>query len=144
MTTPANSNIVTDFCARYRVSSGKEADIRDGFDLSKPLYVHTLYPPTRLFQFIRLPSATNISPRLGNWFALRGATMAGLAIFGGLAGRRQAEFDILRPIEVLEGTAAPQARGPKHWDYAVAGPGGSTQIFVPDSALLALRGLGNV
>jgi|SRR5580692_7220179 hypothetical protein len=42
------------------------------------------------------------------------------------ASRRPAQFEVLRPIEVLEGTAAPQARSPKHWDYAVAGRGGST------------------
>jgi hypothetical protein len=131
---------IANFCLRHNISAGKQADIHAGFDLTQPLYVHKLYPPERIFQYIRMPSAMNVCPSLGNWFALRGATMAGVAVFSGLAGRRLAEFELSLNIEVLEGTAV---YSPRLWGPAVGGPGGLTQIFVPDLELFALRSLGS-
>ncbi len=132
---------IKSFCSRHGISDDKRAEIEDGFDLHQPLVAYTLYPPEELFQYIRLPSSMNVCPSVGNWFALKGATLEGVAIFSGLSGRRRAKFELLVPIEVLEGTAG---RQPRDWDIAVGGPGGSTQLYIPTASLVTLRCWGNV
>lgn len=116
------------------------ANILSGFDFSRPVYEQIVEPGDRIFQFVRLPRAGQPFMETKNWFCLSGATMDGLAIFGGLSGRVLKEFTVARPIIALEGTAAALARD---WGWDGGGRGGATQMFVADQDLLALAAPGS-
>jgi hypothetical protein len=106
--------------------------ILTGFDFNEPIYEHQVSPGDTVYQFVRLPSADRMSPTTGNWFALRGATKAGLAITDGLAGRRLHEYRVVAAADVLEGTAKGMEM---KWDWDGGGPGGATQIYIPPNLL---------
>ncbi len=102
--------------------------IMSGFDVSKPMYEHQFWDGDKLFQLVRLPSATDPLPSTGNWFGLTGMTSSGVAVNDGLSGRRLVEFRVAAPFTALEGTAA-RFVGSLH--SGIGGPGGQTQVFVP-------------
>lgn len=111
-------------------------EILDGFDFGKAVYEETLYPGTDLYQFVRSSSASNFLPDTGNWFCLSGATLSGLAIIGGVAGRRPKKFSVVAPVVVLEGSASKQSI---NWNWGGGGAGGATQMYIPTH--LVLHGL---
>jgi hypothetical protein len=105
------------------------SEVRSGFDLTRPLYPQRLDAGEPLFQFVRLSSSTQLSPRRGRWYGLKGVTTASVAVLHGLAGRRLHEFRVRSPFMALEGTASEL---PVDWNHEIGGPGGGTQVFVPD------------
>jgi hypothetical protein len=109
-------------------SPKKVAEILDAFDFDKPIYEQSLEEGAELFQFIRLPSAGDASPMLGNWFSIPGVTTDAVAIIDGGAGRRLHKFHVLKPFSAIEGVAARQKR---NWGWSGGGRGGGTQIYVP-------------
>jgi len=117
-----------EFLARQAVSPAEIVKLMTGFDLSRPMYAQHFWPGDKLYQFIRLPSASDSSPSTGNWFGLSGVTTSGAAIHDGLSGRRLVEFTVISTFEALEGTAA-RFDGSLH--SALGGPGGATQIYIP-------------
>jgi hypothetical protein len=114
------------------------AEILSGFDLDRPIYEQQFEEGQDLFQFIRNASASNTSPRVGNWFALPGATTGGVAIIDGGAGRRFHRFRVSRNFTALEGTAKDF---PLTWKFEIGGKGGATQIYVPPALLGHLRAI---
>ena len=114
-------------------------NIISGFDFRQPVYEQPMEPGQELFQFIRNVSHSERSPRTGNWFALASARMAGLAIFGGGAGRHLHRFVVNHEFTAIEGTAGAL---PPDWGWAGGGPGGHTQIYVPPKFLGHLGSLG--
>jgi hypothetical protein len=113
--------------------------VLDGIDPTKPVYLETLWPGEKVVQFRDRPSVSHPSGDVGGqWFALPSvgaATMGSLGIGSGLAGRVRHVLTVVRAVEVLESTAAAM-RG--HPTERYVGPGGATQIFVPDRGLSAL------
>jgi len=101
--------------------------VLSGFDFNVPIYYQLYEEDQELFQFIRNPSAVNLSPRVGCWFALPGATTQGVAIIDGGSGRRFHRFRVVRAFTAIEGTAKSI---PIMWQHEVGGPGGATQIYV--------------
>ncbi|MCU0958719.1 MAG: hypothetical protein MUF48_01320 [Pirellulaceae bacterium] len=135
-----NEPLIRDFLKRNGVRDPRKiAEICRGFDLTKPVYQRLVEPGDRLFQFLRNEDVSRPVSQTGNWFCLAGATMDGLAIFSGLAGRRLQEFAVQYPVLGLEGTAASL---PRAWGWAGGGGGGATQIYLPPQALFALVGVG--
>jgi len=120
-------------------SQKKIAEVISGFDLSQPIYKQRIWVGDRLFQFVRNPNSSFNQIGLGNWFALKGATMDSLGIFGGGSGRSLTEFTVKYTIIALEGTAVKLAR---NWDWAGGGRGGGTQIFIPNNMFYALEVIG--
>src|SRR5213075_3519896 len=111
-----NQELILKFMSKYNISPKKRDNIRSGFDLTKFMELRSYDAGERLFQFVRRPYLERnrpidqtMNPGLGNWFAMKGATMAGLAVFGGLSGRRLLELEAMRQVEGLEGTAAPMS-----------------------------------
>ena len=132
-----NEGIARAYLDRNGVSATDE--VLAGFDLSKPICVNPLEPGDRLLQFIRNPSHFGQS-QAGNWFSLVSASMPGVSIFGGLAGRTPHLFVVSHPLRVLEGTARKIA---VNWRLAIGGGvGGATQIYVPSGLLGHLKPLG--
>lgn len=101
--------------------------IVDGFDMSKPVYIQPLYSGETLYQYMRKFGY------LGNWFALKGATMEELAIFGGGSGRVLKKVEITHPVSVLEGVARQME---DDWTWGGGGIGGATQLYMPSRYLL--------
>jgi hypothetical protein len=131
---------LNDFLRQNGIADKDEiAKITSGFNLTRPVYRQLIEPGDRLFQFLRNEEMRQPIPRTGKFFCLAGANMDSLAIFGGGAGRRLQEFTVSRPVEALEGSAGQMRR---NWDWAGGGRGGATQVFLPNSALLALVGIG--
>jgi hypothetical protein len=121
------------FLKKYGISSPRVVEeVLSGFDFRHPVYEQLFEEGQELFQFIRNPSATNLSPCVGNWFALPGATTQGVAIIDGGAGRRFHRFRVERAFMALEGTAR---EFPLMWKFEIGGRGGATQIYVPPSVL---------
>jgi hypothetical protein len=110
-----------------------------GIDLAKPIYLQTLWPGEKVVQFRDLPSVHFPHGDLGGqWFALRSideASMGKLGIGSGLAGRARHLLTVVRPVEVLESTAK---RMNGHPTERYVGPGGATQMFLPDRGLSSL------
>ena len=114
-----------------------ESNIRShvrGWDLSYPVYMQTLDSGQRLVQRSRNDRGT------GRYFGIEGAQDIGaMGIGSGLAGRSLGSFEVVRPEEALEGTAAPISRRREQPQAdTVRGTGGATQIFLPDSGLASL------
>lgn len=103
-------------------------DVLSGFDLSQPIYEQLLEEGDEIFQFIRRSSAGDMSPRVGSWFALPGATTQSVAIIDGGAGRRLHRFRVVRAFLALEGAAR---NFPLNWKLGIGGKGGGTQLYVP-------------
>ena len=120
------------------IPAAQQNDILGGFDFAKPVYEQVVQPGQVLFQFIRNPTYLGAS-QAGNWFALSGATQAGVGIFGGGSGRHLHKFEVAFPFACLEGTAAALAR---NWSWAGGGRGGDTQLYVPPRFIGHLRSLG--
>ena len=132
--------ILASYLERHGYGAGELQKIGSGFDLSHPVYEQKLDDRAMICQFVRNPSADRPLQKLGNWFCLRGAGMEGLAIFGGGEGRSIAVVRVEIGFIALEGTAA---EVPRNWANSIGGPGGLTQIFVPDKYLMTnLRVLG--
>lgn len=108
--------------------------VMTGFDLAKPMYEHRFWEGDRLFQLVRLPSATDPLPSTGSWFGLAGMTSSGVAVSDGLSGRRLVELEVALAFTALEGTACRFA-GSIH--SGIGGAGGQTQVFVPRHVVLA-------
>ena len=104
------------------------AEVLSGFDFSRPIYEQILEEGQEIFQFIRTPSAANLSPNAGSWFALPGATTQSVAIIDGGSGRRFHRFSVERSFVALEGVAR---EFPLTWKFEIGGKGGGTQIYVP-------------
>jgi hypothetical protein len=109
-------------------SPGKIDEVIDGFDFGHPVYIRSFEPGEDLYQYIRLPSATGNSPMAGEWFCLKGATTAGLAIIDGNTGRRLHHYRVARDFQAMEGTARNM---PINWGWSGGGPGGLTQVYIP-------------
>lgn len=75
----------------------------------------------------------------GNYFGLHGATMDGVGINSGFAGRTAYVFRVQRRITVLEGTAAAV---PKTLQFGIGGTGGQTQLLIRKNDLISLVGVG--
>lgn len=115
--------------------------VMDGIDLSphRPICVEVLQPDDRLVQFRDRPSASHpLGDMGGQWFALPSIeerTMGRLGIGSGLAGRTRHVLTVRRAVEVLESTARAMWGHPSS---RYIGPGGATQIFIPDRGLSSL------
>jgi len=121
------------FLRKYGISSASEvAEVLRAFDFKCPIYEQFFDEGQELFQFIRNPSATNPSPRTGNWFTLIGATTQRVAIIDGGAGRRFHRFRVERAFTAMEGTAKEL---PLAWKFEIGGKGGATQVYVPPAFL---------
>lgn len=115
------------------VASAKDIEtVLDGFDFDRIIYMQVLEPTTELFQYVRAASSADLSPCSGKYFGLRGVTQDGVAIIGGLAGRRLHRFTVSATVTVLEGSAKEQG---SNWDWEGGGAGGMTQIYVPPKLL---------
>ena len=114
-------------------------NVLSGFDFSKAIYEHDFWPGDVVYQFVRLPSATDPAPSSGSWFGLAGLTPSGVAINEGLAGRRLARFKVLAPFKALEGTAV---KFKINISSGIGGRGGATQIFIPRGLVGHLQSLG--
>src|SRR5262245_9527763 len=124
-----NKDGMRDYLQRGGISSDDAIEkIISGFDLTQPVYEQPLEAGDVLWQYIRDSSFYELSPVRGSWFCLQSATMEGLAITSGLAGRRQMNFQVLEPFKALEGIAIKQRID---FSWSGGGPGGQTQIFVP-------------
>jgi hypothetical protein len=115
-------------------------NVMQGIDFSRPVYLQTLQPGEQVVQFRDLPSASHPLGDLGGqWFALPAVdarSMGKLGIGPGLAGRRRHVLTVVRAVEVLESTARAM---PGHPAERYVGPGGATQMFLPDRGLSSLR-----
>jgi hypothetical protein len=124
----------------HGLDAGAVGRVMQGIDLSKPVYLQTLWPGEQVVQFRDLPSASHPLGDLGGqWFALPavdGPSMGKLGIGPGLAGRHRHVLTVVRAVEVLESTAKPM---PGHPAERYVGPGGATQMFLPDRGLSSLR-----
>ena len=111
----------------------------DGIDFSKPVYLQTLEPGEKVVQFRDRSSQTHPLGDLGGqWFALPSIdvrSMGKIGIGPGLAGRTRHELTVRRVAQVLESTAKAM---PGHPTERYVGPGGATQIFIPDRGLSTL------
>jgi len=125
--------VARSYLVRHGYTGKKLEEVLNGFDLRAPTYEQSLDPKTTLYQFVRRVAHESPIPRLGNWFCLPGASMRALAIISGGAGRAVAKVHVDYPLLALEGTAAPQ---PRQWSWSGGGPGGATQIFVPEQFLM--------
>ena len=136
--------LTIDAAIQYLRSQGESDEklgyVRGGFDTSRPIYFHDLEEGDVLYQYVRVGS------HLGNWFALKGASMDDLAIFGGHSGRRLFQVEIIYPCRVVEGSALGI---PMHWSSVGAFDedrkmeksgrvkgGGGTQLFMPSKYIL--------
>jgi len=99
-----------------------------GFDFDKAVYIQQLEEGDELFQYMRTFSYS------GNWFALKGASMEDLAIFGGNEGRVLKKVRIKYPCLALEGIAKSLQR---NWHWSGGGAGGGTQIYMPSKFVLS-------
>lgn len=116
------------FLSAQGVASKAEVQkVLNGFDASKPLYVHAFWPGDVLYQFIRLTAVGRPQLNRGSWYGLSGVKRSGVAIHDGLAGRMLHKFIVTQPFTALEGTAAAMAR---EWEFEIGGAGGATQIYV--------------
>lgn len=120
-------------------TQSKIDEILSGFDLSRPVYKQEIWANHRLYQYVRNPSSSFNQIGIGNWFALKGASMSSLGIFSGGSGRSLTEFKLKVPIVALEGTAKKIAH---NWSWAGGGIGGATQVFIPEKMFYALEVLG--
>jgi hypothetical protein len=117
------------------------AGILLGIEFDLPVYSRTLEVGEALIQYRDRPSAGFPSGSLGGqWFALASLPpedWASLAISHGHAGRLRYSFQVVRPVEALESSAAVKnlARPLYTRDR---GLGGATQIFIPDGGLSSL------
>lgn len=121
---------------------GRIQGIIDGFDLDEPVYHYYLEPGEEIYQYVRTSTAEDQFITTGNWFALPGASMDALAIFGG-SGRMPTKFSVIHDTVALEGTAA---KYPKTWQFkkggrevAIGGKGGATQMYIPRNLLGRLQ-----
>jgi hypothetical protein len=130
---------IEEWLAGHGLSTAQIDRVRAGIDLAKPFYLQTLWPGDKLIQFRDRVSAEFPFGSLGGqWFALPSLglrDMGRLAIGSGLAGRTRHELRVIRKVEVLESTAAPMLRHPTD---RYCGPGGATQIFIPDGGRASL------
>jgi hypothetical protein len=122
-----------------QVASAQIENVVDAFDFRVPVYEATLESGQELFQYLRKPSSSAPSPRVGNWFCLRGATRDGLAIIGGGSGRVLHRHVVALDFRAIEGTARAQR---VDWRWDGGGAGGATQIYVPQRLLGRLAASG--
>lgn len=115
------------------IDINKIDEIMSGFDFNKIVYEQLIEPGNTIYQFARNPTAFDSCPATGNWFCLPGATLNGIAIIGGVGGRKPKKFTVVAPIVALEGTASPQA---VNWFWGGGGAGGHTQIFIPSQLVM--------
>lgn len=140
-----NKRIAEAYLKFHGITSDEDAEpIINGFDLKKPVYVTTIWPNDKLFQFVRNASSV-VESETGRWFCLKGATMNSLSIFSGLSGRRLKEFRVKHPIVVLEGVAEDISTD---WAFGIGrgiekSSGGGTQIFIPRNLLFSLEAVGS-
>jgi hypothetical protein len=110
-----------------------------GIDPTRPVYLETLWAGDTVVQFRDLPSASfPLGDLGGQWFALpaiEDTSMGKLGIGPGLAGRSRHVLRVLRQVEVLESTARAMSGHPTE---RYVGPGGATQMFLPDRGLSSL------
>jgi hypothetical protein len=125
----------------HGLSAAAVAKVMDGIDPSpqKPICVEVLQTGDQLVQFRDRASASHPLGDLGGqWFALPSLherDMGRVGIGSGLAGRTRHVLTVRRPVEVLESTARAM---PGHPSNRYIGPGGATQIFIPDRGLSSL------
>ena len=132
--------IIENYLKRNGITKKKKIkEIISGFDLSMPVYLEALYINDKIYQYRRNPSQFYNENGIGNWFALKSATMDSLAIFSGGSGRSSTEFKVKYSINVLAGTAKKLDR---NWGWAGGGTGGATQHFIPNKMFYALEVLG--
>lgn len=138
------ARLVTEAQARswlrsHGLRAGEVDKVIDGIDLRRPIYLQTLWPDEQVVQFRDLPSASHPLGDLGGqWFALPAVgaeSMGKLGIGSGLTGRSRHVLTVLRAVEVLESTAKAM---PGHPSARYVGPGGATQMFLPDRGLSSL------
>lgn len=131
---------VRDYLRHNGISSKSKIDkILNSFDLEKPMYKQILLEGDTLYQFVRRSSFYDLTPGVGSWFCLAGASMQSLAIISGCAGRNVAKFEVRYTFSALEGVAKKQNI---NWNWSGGGPGGGTQIFVPPRFISALKLIG--
>ena len=135
-----HKQLLENYLRKHSITDKDKMDkIIKGFDLNSPVYLYNLNVGDRVFQYIRRPNSES-EVRLGQWFALKGSNMDSLGIFSGGSGRLLNEFEIVYPVQVIEGTAKSLP-----WDWkedGIGGSGGATQMFMPSKLFYALRPLG--
>lgn len=126
----------------------------NGIDTNSPMYTPWLDVGDELIQFRDNPNTEKEEYRSGatggQWFALptmKHNDYGSLGIGSGLAGKTLFQLTVACPVEVLETTAKDMNfyddgafKGmPKLLYERFIGPGGATQIFIPDRGLSSLR-----
>ena len=111
-----------------------------GIDFTKPVYLNWLDEGTQLVQYRDNPSFSHPDGSPSQWFALgtHSGPIGSLAIGHGPAGRTKHVLTVRRAVQVLESTAVSQDAPSKPAYDRYIGPGGATQIFIPDRGLSSL------
>ena len=130
---PQSESIAKNYLTQNGYSGNTLQEVLSGFDFRFAIYEQQLFVGDVIYQFVRTPSAGDLSPRLGNWFCRPGATLDSLAVISGGAGRIAAKVKVVCPVVALEGTASPQN---VNWSWSGGGSGGGTQSFLPSHCLM--------
>ncbi len=137
-----NLQTATQLLCAQGVPAGAEVDkVLSGFDFKKTVYEQEFWPGDRLFQLMRMPSADQPHPSLGNWFGLAGVTTQAVAINDGLSGRQALRFKVAMHFTALEGSAKKLER---NLGSGIGGAGRGTQVYLPRRLLGHLQSAGPV
>lgn len=115
--------------------------VMKGIDWGQAVYPNWLDVGTKLVQYRDRPSSSFPQGAIGGrCFALEShcGDIRTLGIGHGPAGRSRYVLTVRRPVQVLESTAKnmnSRAKMPYERDI---GPGGATQVFIPDGGLSSL------
>lgn len=125
--------------ADHGLTDGDIVKVMEGIEVTSPMYLRTLEPGEKLVQYRYRPSAEHPSGDLGGrWFALPSVQPDDIGKVGighGASGRSRHELRVVRPVEALETTAKAMSGHPT---APYRGPGGATQIFLPDRGISSL------
>ena len=139
--TPLTEPMVRDWLTRHGVRDVNK--VMNGIDKKQPMYLRRFHPQEKLVQYRDRPSADFPDGAMGGqWFALpsvRPDSIGQLGIGSGLAGRSHVVLTVVRPFEALETTATSMNQPGKPLYDRYIGPGGATQVFIPDEGRSALR-----
>lgn len=112
----------------------------DGIDFKEPVYLEWLDEGTKLVQYRDKPSLDYPGVEAGKWFTFgnHSGSIRSLGIGDGLAGRTKYVLTVRRGVQVLASTAKSMDSAKSNEYDRYIGPGGATQIFIPDRGLSSL------
>jgi hypothetical protein len=115
-------------------------DVINGIDFSKPVYLEWLEEGTKLVQYRDNPSLNYPDAGASQWFTLgnHSGSIRSLGIGHGPAGRTKYVLTVRRGVQVLASTAKSMDSATRNEYDRYIGPGGATQIFIPDRGLSSL------